>query len=518
MNLKYFIQNTIIVCFLLWLSGCKKNYLEKNPLDSVSSQIFWASEADVKSALAGVYSRLQQNFLGYERVYLDGLSDNAYLDNNTNQANMSIMTTGGITPALSGALGNMYSSPYRAIASCNYFLDNVDKAPISDAQKNVYKAEVRFIRAFCYFDLVQAFGGVVIYKNFPKTLEEAKIAKSSKEEVYAFIHEDLDNAIAILPDEKYNGHAVKGSAIGIKARVLLTQQNWTEATALLQQIISTSTGKFGLSSNYAAIFKTSGQGNTAVNTEIMFSTQYLAPTNPQRTSPGAAGMDIELGWFSLMQPYKDLIDDYEMTDGKPISESPLYDPANPYVDRDPRLDLTVKLPGEVWTNPSGEIWAGSYTSYTGFIAEKYVDLSRAPFSSATATATDQDYIHLRYADILLMYAEAKNEASGPDASVYTAIDEVRGRTGIEMPPTDQAVYNTKEKVRDYIRHERRVEFALEGQRYNDLKRWNIAHTKLPALQTPANTPLKFETKNYLLPFQQSELDNNPQLIQNDGYF
>lgn len=517
MNLKYILQNILIVCFLFWLSACKKNYLEKNPLDSVSSQVFWASEADVKSGLAGVYSRLQQNFLGYERVYLDGLSDNAYLDNNTNQSNMSIMTTGGITPALSGAIGNMYSSPYRAIASCNYFLDNVDKAPVSDPQKNVYKAEVRFIRALCYFDLVQGFGGVVIYKNFPKTLEEAKVIKSGKEAVYGFIHEDLDYAIANLPDEKYNGHAVKGSAMGIKARVLLTQQNWAEAATLLQQIINTSTGKFGLANNYAAIFKTSGQANTAVNTEILFSTQYLAPANPQRTSPGAAGMDIELGWFSLMQPYKDLVDDYEMTDGKSIAESPLYNPANPYANRDPRLDLTIKLPGEVWTNPSGTVWAGSYTSYTGFLTEKYVDLSRAPFTSATATSTDQDYIHLRYADILLMYAEAKNEASGPDASVYAAIDQVRGRTGISMPPTDQTRYDNKEKLRDYIRHERRVEFALEGQRYNDLKRWHIAHLKLPALKTPANVPLKFDEKNYLLPFQQSELDNNPQLIQNDGY-
>jgi hypothetical protein len=93
--------------------------------------------------LAGVYSRLQQNFLGYERVYLDGLSDNAYLDANTNQPNMLLMTTGGISATLSGALPNMYSSPYRAITSCNYFLDNVDKAPITDVKKSLYKAEVR---------------------------------------------------------------------------------------------------------------------------------------------------------------------------------------------------------------------------------------------------------------------------------------------------------------------------------------------------------------------------------------
>jgi starch-binding outer membrane protein, SusD/RagB family len=499
-------------------TSCKKEFLEKNPPDSVSTQIFWASEADAQSALAGVYSRLQQNFLGYERVYLDGLSDNAWLDNNTNQVSMNLMTTGGISAALGGALSNMYNSPYRAISSCNYFIDNVDKAPITDAKKNLFKAEARFIRALAYFDLVQGYGAVVIYRNYPTTLDAVRIAKSSKAEVYTFIEEDLDFAIANLPDEKYNGHAVKGSAQGIKVRVLLTEQKWTDAATLAQTIITNSAGKFGLSNNYANIFKTAGQATVAVNQEIMFSTQYLAPTNPQRTSPGAAGMDIELGWYSLMQPYKDLVDDYEMTDGKSIAESPLYNPAAPYANRDPRLNLTIKLPGEVWTNPNtGAAWTGSYNPSTGFITEKYVDLTRAPFTTTTATTTDQDYVHLRYADILLMYAEAKNEASGPDATVYTAINQVRGRTGVAMPAVDQAKYNTKEKLRDYIRHERRIEFALEGQRYNDLKRWNIAHIKLPTLQTPAGVPLKFDTKNYVLPFQQSELDTNPQLRQTDGY-
>ena len=514
------IINKIYSGFLLVLLftgvSCNKDFLDRNPLNSVSSQIFWASEADVQTALAGVYSRLQQNFLGYERVYLDGLTDNAYLDpGNGNQSNMTNMTTGSISAGLGGALPNMYSTPYRAIASCNYFLDNIDKAPLTDAKKNGYKAEVRFIRALSYFDLVQSFGGVVIYKNFPEKLEDAKIAKSTKEQVYAFIEEDLDFAIANLPDEKYNGHAVKGSAQGIKARVLITEQKWADAVTILQQIMTA--GKFSLSNNYAALFRTAGQTTAAVNTEIMFSTQYLAPTNPQRISPGAAGMDIELGWWSLMQPYQDLANEYEMTDGKMITESPLYNPATPYVNRDPRMDLTLKLPGEVWKNAAGTPWTQSYATNTGFLMEKYVDLSRAPFTAATATQTDQDYIHLRYADVLLMYAEAKNEVSGPDATVYAAINQVRARPGINMPPVDQAKYDTKDKLREFIRHERRVEFALEGQRYNDLKRWNIAHIKLPTLKTPSGTPLVFLTKNYVLPFPQSELDNNPFLVQNPDY-
>src|SRR5690606_16798149 len=146
-----------------------------------------------------------------------------------------------------------------------------------------------------------------------------------------------------------------------------------------------------------------------------------------------------------------------------------------------------------------------------------VDLSKAPFSANTATETDQDYIHLRYADVLLMYAEAKNEVSGPDDAIYDAIDEGRGRTGINMPGVDRTRYTNKESQRDFLRHERRIELALEGQRYNDLKRWNIAHIKLPTMKTPAGTPLVFEQKNYLLPFQISELDNNPKLIPNPGY-
>jgi len=269
--------------FLLMLTvSCKKDFLDKNPLNSVSTDIFWKSEADVQTAVTGVYTRLQQNFLGYERVYLDGLTDNAYLlPGNTNQPNMNNLANGSISPALSGPMVNMYSTPYRAITSCNYFLDNVDKAPVAEAKKNVYKAEVRFIRALAYFDLVQTFGGVVINKNFPTKLEAEKKQKSTKEEVYAFIHEDLDFAIVNLPDEKYNGHAVKGSAQGIKARVLITQQKWADAVPVLQQIMSS--GKFGLANNYAALFRTAGQATAAVNTEIMFSTQYLAPTNPQRT-------------------------------------------------------------------------------------------------------------------------------------------------------------------------------------------------------------------------------------------
>ena len=207
-----------------------------------------------------------------------------------------------------------------------------------------------------------------------------------------------------------------------------------------------------------------------------------------------------------------------MKDGKRPADSDLYDAANPYENRDPRLYATVRLPGDVWQNPvTGEVWDAAYNTYTGFHTKKWVDLRRIPFTAATASQSDQDYIHLRYADILLMYAEAINELDGPVNTVYEQLDLVRGRTTVDLPGVDRAVYNTKDKLREYIRHERRIEFALEGHRYNDLKRWKIAHTLLPTLKNPSGVSYVFEEHNYRLPFSITELDNNPQLDQNDGY-
>ncbi|MBD1424654.1 RagB/SusD family nutrient uptake outer membrane protein [Sphingobacterium arenae] len=503
---------------LILLGGsCNKDFLDRNPENSVSGEIFWKSQADVETALAGVYYRLQENFMGYERVYFDALTDNAFPDpGNNTQPNLGAMTIGAISPGLGGVLEHLYETPYKLISSANYFLDNVDKAEIDEQTVNVYKAEIRFLRALAYFDLVQSFGGVVIYRNFLSKVEDARIPQSSEEEVYAFIHEDLDFAIEHLSATAYTGHAVKGSAQGIKARVYMTQQNWSAARTLLAEIISDNT--FALADNYEDLFTTTGQAKASVNREIIFATQYLAPNSVHRLTPGAGGLDIELGWYALMQPYKNLVDDYEMRDGKRPAESDLYEADKPYENRDPRLYATVRLPGDVWTNPvTGEVWDATYNTYTGFHTKKWVDLRRLPITTATAAQSDQDYIHLRYADILLMYAEAVNELDGPVDLVYNQLNLVRGRTSVDLPDVDRSIYDTKDKLREYIRHERRIEFALEGHRYNDLKRWRIAHTLLPTVKTPSGVSYVFKEHNYRLPFSITELDNNPQLEQNEGY-
>jgi starch-binding outer membrane protein, SusD/RagB family len=502
---------TGLIAIMLFCS-CAKD-LEKNPLDAISSGSFWKTDADAQMALAGCYATLYPfSPLGWARPYLDALADGGYSQWGSYNWNIGTIATGDINPTTGGLSPTIMSVYYKGIATHNYFLANIDKVESIDAaKKDAYKAEVQFLRALLYFDLVNFYGDVILYKESPATPDEAKVKQSPKEEVLAFIKQDLDFAIATLPNTAYAGHVVKGSAQGLKTRVLLYEEKWGEAAAAAKEIMDGAV--FSLATDYEKIFLASGQTN---NPEIMFSTVYLSPTLSQATAdPSNAnrGGDQEFGWGSHICPYWDLVDAYECTDGKAITQSALYDEDQPWLNRDPRLRYTIRMPNVTW--PAGEP-AGAQ-SLTGINMQKYVDLSRAPFSYSKQDQYDEDYVHIRYADILLMYAEAKNEADGPDGSIYDALDLIRARAGVNMPPVDRVAYSTKETLRDYIRHERRIELALEGQRYFDLKRWHIAHTVLPLLKTPGGVSLVFEEKNYLLPFPQSEIDINPNLEQNPGY-
>lgn len=397
----------------------------------------------------------------------------------------------------------IWGSAYRGITTSNYFLENIDRVDALDEQrKNRYIAEVRFLRAFFYFELVHFFGDVPLYREVP-TVESASVKQSSKSEVLAFIHEDLDFAIQHLPDAPYtDGHVVKGSAMGYKTRILMYEERFEEAAMLSKAIIDG--GNFQLNPSYSDIFISSGQQN---NPEIMFSTRYQAPDDYTE-------MDIQVSWWSSNNPRQGLIDTYQTIDGKSIAESnSLYNPDQPYQNRDPRLAMTVMLRGEVWMNPDGTPYIPEPTT-TGYRQKKYIDPTIVPIDYATRS--DQDYVHLRFADILLMYAEAQNEVSGPDQSVLEALNRVRGRPDVQMPPI--AAGASQSEMREIIRQERRVELALEGLRYFDLKRWRIAHEIMPNVDDAAGVVIRFENpKHYLWPYQQSELDINPNLEPNPNY-
>ncbi|MEJ7780557.1 MAG: RagB/SusD family nutrient uptake outer membrane protein [Daejeonella sp.] len=482
------------ILFLAGNSGCKTDFLNLNPLDQISTPTFWKNETEVQSALAGCYSWLVGTTFVYgssSSGFWEGLSDNGY-----NQSSPEVLIgRGEITSTTGSAVSDVYTVNYQAIANYNNFLANIQKADFLDGKKKAqYIGEVKFLRAYAYFYLAQTYGGVILSLK-PEIITEAKRPQNTKEEVLNAVMNDLDSAIAGLPNTQYTGHVVKGSALALKTKVLLTAQRWQDAAQTAKEIIDSKV--FSLSPNYKGMFDGNAQDN---NPEIMFSARYLNPTlfsnlDQRYTAPGSVTNNT---------PNQNFVDEFETIEGKPITQSALYDPQKPFNNRDPRLLMSVFLPSEI-PAPSN--------SKTGFIWKKYIKLSNLP--ADYNTRSDQDIVMLRYADVLLMYAEAENETSGPNQTVYDAVNLVRARPGVNMPLV--AVGLSKDQMRKAIMHERRVEFGMEGLRYWDLKRWHLLDQVIPTIVDPGSVRRKFDSKNYLWPFPQSEIDRNPYLTQNPGY-
>ena len=485
---------------LFYLSACKKSVLEKNPTDQIASETFWKTADDVQTALTGVYSiMLSTSSMNFGRCLWDGLSDIGYGYNSIDQ--------GQITATSGGVISGVYTDCYQGISRCNIFLANVDRAAssVDTSTLNRAKGEVLFLRAEFYFTLTQFYGGVPLYTK-PPTVDDSKIAQSTKDEVVAQVLADLDVAIADLPDTTYTGHAVKASALALKAQVLMHNQKWADAANAANQIISS--GKFSLYNNYVNLFLSAGQDN---NPEIIFSVRYLLP-NAGNSAGNGSPEQLWAHGHSL-SPIQQFVDAFECTDGLPIDQSPLYDPNNQFKNRDPRLAATV-IDFATYTAKGAPIGETGETWQTPYSVEKMVDWSTMPVS--WAQQSDQDYILFRYAQVLLIYAECKNEESGPDQSVYNAVNQVRERPSVNMPPLPPGLDQAAMRIR--IRHEREVELGMEGLRYWDIKRWKTAETVLPLIKDPGGQYRKFDpAKNYLWPFPQSELDVNPKLVQNPGY-
>jgi hypothetical protein len=241
-----------------------------------------------------------------------------------------------------------------------------------------------------------------------------------------------------------------------------------------------------------------------------------------------------MGGWSEVVPVQSLVDAYECTDGKTISESPLYNPLMPFANRDPRLDMTIVVPGGVLngvtidiTKPNSADGLGkNNASYSGYYYKKYIP---ATINGGWDGNSTNDIIILRYAEVLLTYAEAKIELNQIDRSVYDAINLIRGRASVNMP--DVTTGKTQAALREILRRERRVEFAIEEHRLFDIRRWEIADEVMPGnvygirnYWNPERSDFgqhvlvenrQFNpARDYLWPIPQSEVDLNENLVQN----
>lgn len=538
---------SIIAAALLMgsFSSCS-DFLDRYPLEELSDESFWKTEKDAEMAVSNLY-----NVLPTWDVDEAINSDDAVHGIKWAAGNQS---KGVYDPADYG-----WSGEYGYIRQANLVLEKIQEMDLSEDAYKKLEGQARFFRAYTYFTLIRSFGAVP-YIDKPLELTDVEnITRTPKDEVYAKVMEDFDIAIANLPvqwDEANSGRITKGVAMAMKARAALYYNNWETAMTEAKNVMDL--GQYELydkdnTGRYKELFWEVADGCD----EFILSVQFNAPTRTHYL----IGWECfpTLGWGGL-NPTQSLVDAFEDINGAPItSEASVYDPTNPFANRDPRLEVNVLHDGETMygvtikvapLSSSGNTGIGQHgdATATGYYQQKWLDPSIDPQS--TGWDMGKDWVVIRYAEVLLTYAEAKNELSPLDPSAFDAVNQVRRRVGMpdlqNTDPTKPTYCGTQDDLRKRIWNEWRVEFALEGgKRQWDIRRWGIAKDVLNApfeglrytlVDDPnapkgdngkkcilyVGEPLKlagshYEDHNYLLPIPQTEIDLNPKLEQNPGY-
>ena len=521
----------------LAISGCKK--MDLAPYDRYTELNFWQSDANVQNALNNVYNRMYTSNMYF---WSEPITDNASARGGGGQEDL--IASGNFTKTLGKFLGD-WSYFYTGIKAENLFMDFVDQNTTLDpALKDRMKGEVRFVRAFHYFKLMTRFGDVPLFSTDITPDEAKNIARSPKAEVLKFILDELDAAAAILPNTypaADRGRITKGAALALKARVLLYQgDRMAEVVATCERIMNGEAGAYSLQPSYSSVFAP----NNEYNSEVLLDLQYvpnlrtwgeyfdLAPLSAGARTNGFA-------------PTQELVNSYIMTNGQPITAAGSgYNEVTPYVNRDPRLSQTIVVHGSSFTLQNGtskviyiqpgtdpntaapdEYRASGQGTTTGYYWRKWYDQT-----SVTTFNSGLNLILIRYAEVLMMYAEAKQSLGQLDAAVWNqTIRPIRARAGF----TDPGALNFPAggNLQDVVRNERRAEFALEDLRFDDIRRWRIAeqvmngwaHGAKYGDPTVDNGYIRaqlrvFEPgKHYLWPIPDADVLKNPNLTQNPGY-
>ncbi|WP_233268895.1 RagB/SusD family nutrient uptake outer membrane protein [Mucilaginibacter lacusdianchii] len=536
-------NKSVLLMLLILVAACKK--LDLAPVDRFTDLNYWTTADKAKTVLNTAYSQMFNSnwfFLN------EALSDNAY--NSRGDAEGVASIAAGIYDQSLGRFNSEWDNHYSCIKTCNVFLQNVDKVTNMDANlRERMKAEARFIRAYQYFQLYTWFGDVPLFDK-DITIDEAKtISRTSRAQVVDFVLKELDAAAAALPlntayDQADRGRVTKGAAIALKARALLYEGRWQDVVTTCEQIMGGTNGTYSLFPSYEGVFLPQNEYNNEVILDLEYVPLLRTYSNFFDYAPISVGARL-----NAFAPTQELVDSYLMNNGKAINEAGSgYDENNPYVNRDPRLTGTVVYHLYQWKKPDGttqtiyikpgsdpnqntkldEYSPGSVASATGYYLRKYYDPT-----SSNNFQSGLNLILIRYADVLLMYAEAKNELGQMTGDVWDkTVRALRARAGF----TDAAALTFnggagQAGLRNIIRNERRTELAMEGLRIFDIRRWRTAETVLngwahgakygsPSVDNGyirANQRVFDPSKHYLWPIPRDERNLNPNLTQNPGW-
>ncbi|MFC5684036.1 RagB/SusD family nutrient uptake outer membrane protein [Flavobacterium sp. MAHUQ-51] len=521
----------VLAFFLCLLFGCES--LDTPLLDRESDISFWDKPDDALNALNSCYPDL---FGANQFIFSESLSDNSYTKSNNGSLVRDVANGSYGTSA--DLVREVWNARYAGIKRCNILLGNIDKVSnIDESLKQRYIAEARAIRAYHYSILMNHFGDVPLVKSEISIEESRTIARAPKAEVLQFILDELDAAM-ILPTSYTGpdkGRFTKGAVMALKARVLLCENRWSEVAQICNDIINGGVaGNLDLFSNYSGLFKPENKNNI----EVLLNVEFM-PINREH---GIQYFLIppSIGGYAAISPTQELVDSYILLNGKTIAD-PSYNENNPYANRDPRLDATVIRDGSQLQNPNGSfstirtalgtgtdaINNASNSTPTGYYVAKFYDRTARNLSNSGS-----NLILIRYAEVLLMYAEAKFKLNQFGANEWNAtIKKLRTRAGFTDPAALNFPNLTGTAMEELIRNERRSELAMEGLRLMDLRRWKIAENKLNGwihgMKTNEdaidNGYVRIENrifdagKNYLWPIPQAERDLNKNLSQNPNW-
>lgn len=514
---------TIVTLALhLLLAGCSENFLDRHSLTQLAADNFWQSERDILLAINGVYDVLQTrqlysgNLNGDAGIPMyDNFTDNAY--NGYKFEGPGRYVEGNISASSGGMFEAFWLANYRGVVRSNQVIANLPKMTedqVSTASKDNFMGQALFLRALFDFNLA------VYYEDAPlitglQTLETAQVAKNTRRELLDQVVADLEQATDLLPPtqsaDRY-GHATKGAAYGLLARVYLFDREWKKSADAAQEVINL--GQYDLDFPYATQFTEEGENSKDVVFSVRFMEAAGFATNETFSSTYTAQPKVD------EQPMPNLIHDFYCTDGKPITESDRYDPNNPKANRDPRLLASVWFKNDVFITDLGSVFTGN--NVTGYGLKKYIRTKTSDLGTSTGGVGGQDFYFLRYADVLLMRAEALIEDNQITDEVYSLINQVRQRPGVGMPTVQEAEGTdlSQSQLQEIVRHERRVEFAFEGLRFFDLIRWgtvNEAYERMVADNLNGYNPRYQNKRSETFPIPLSELDANKALIQHDAW-
>ncbi|NLR79682.1 RagB/SusD family nutrient uptake outer membrane protein [Chitinophaga eiseniae] len=496
--------------------ACNKDALNKGPLNLYSDSNIWKDSALISRVVLESYDGIHSiyddagNWMPMD-ITDEGKSARSFLQSN-------LINTGQYSPS-TGIYTDVWSNTYAMIRNCNNVLAHLPDMPLSEAGKQQIKGEMLFLRALHYMDLYSIFGRFPMVTKVLSLNDDLTAPRGTDDDCVKLMLDDLDQAAALLPaayPKTAAGRATKYAALGMKCRLLLNRKDYQAAAAAAKEVIDK--GGYTLFPDYEAMFYPENDDNQ----EVIFNKEFAGDLSGQ-----VHALDLYdnsaffTGFSSLVDcPTQNMVDQYLMKDGLPWNQSPKFDPAHPYANRDPRFHASIIYDGTDWINQTMDLKLGSKynpstysTAITGYMLRKFLN-PKYIFNGTNGNY--QNCIMLRLGEIYLNYAECQLKLGNAEEA-RTYINLLRQRAGMPVVPAGQLNWDT------YVR-ERTVELAFEGQRFNDIRRWGTGATMIGAAITAVQisetngvrsyktVPLEqryWHDKMYYFPIPQAQLQKYP---------